>query len=190
MNHPIHNYDKMLQLFAKDRATGEGAMTAKEKRRRPQDSINIDEEDTITNIHMLASRGEISIEAFPSSNEDTEQSTPLIPELSTTTSSKVKKKKDKEAHAKKEVDKEVILVTEAVNNVAEAIREGNALYAQAQSLTFTNADIREELLAIGVEKEILSKAYLYLVKDSDMKGAFFGVPREERKALVMDMLSA
>ncbi|XP_020257073.1 uncharacterized protein LOC109833705 isoform X2 [Asparagus officinalis] len=48
MKYPFHNYDKMLQLFANDRATGEGAMTAKEKRRRLQNSTNMGQDQWIS----------------------------------------------------------------------------------------------------------------------------------------------
>ena len=52
------NYSKMTQLWAKDRAKGDHAEIAKEKRARYATSIMIDE------IDNLVSQNEVSLENF------------------------------------------------------------------------------------------------------------------------------
>ena len=54
MTTPIPNYSKMAQLWAKDRAKGDHAKTAKEKRARYATSTTIDE------IDNLISQNEVS----------------------------------------------------------------------------------------------------------------------------------
>ena len=58
MTTPIPNYSKMAQLWAKDRAKGDHAETAKEKRPRYAASTTIDE------IDNLISQNEVSLENF------------------------------------------------------------------------------------------------------------------------------
>ena len=58
MTTPIPNYSKMAQLWAKDRAKGDHAETAKEKRARYAASITIDE------IDIMVSQNEASLENF------------------------------------------------------------------------------------------------------------------------------
>ena len=58
MTTPIPNYSKMAQLWAKDRAKGDHAETAKEKRARYAASTTIDE------IDNLISQNEASLENF------------------------------------------------------------------------------------------------------------------------------
>nr|POF00256.1 hypothetical protein CFP56_29805 [Quercus suber] len=58
MTTPIPNYSKMAQLWAKDRAKGDHAETAKDKRARYATSTTIDE------IDNLISQNEVSLENF------------------------------------------------------------------------------------------------------------------------------
>ena len=58
MTTPMPNYSKMAQLWAKDRAKGDHAETAKEKRARYAASTTIDE------IDNLVSQNEVSLENF------------------------------------------------------------------------------------------------------------------------------
>ena len=67
MSKPINNYDKLEELFAKDRATGEGAETAKEKRRRWANSVD---ENNIESIDDGVANDEIRLESFINFDED------------------------------------------------------------------------------------------------------------------------
>uniref|UniRef100_A0A2N9GVW4 Myb/SANT-like domain-containing protein n=1 Tax=Fagus sylvatica TaxID=28930 RepID=A0A2N9GVW4_FAGSY len=61
---PIPNYFKMAQLWAKDRATGDHAETAKEKRARYATSTTID------GIDLMVSQNEVSLENFEVEESD------------------------------------------------------------------------------------------------------------------------
>ena len=58
MTTPIPNYSKMTQLWAEDRAKGDHAETAKEKRARYATLTSIDE------IGIMVSQNEVSLENF------------------------------------------------------------------------------------------------------------------------------
>jgi hypothetical protein len=89
---PIPNYFKMAQLWAKDKATGDHAKIAKEKRARYATSTTID------GIDLMVSQNEVSLENFEVEKSDQMRS----PEINVvrsrapsqeTFSSKSKKKK-------------------------------------------------------------------------------------------------
>jgi hypothetical protein len=61
---PIPNYFKMAQLWAKDRATGDHAETAKEKRARYATPT------TIGGIDLMVSQNEVSLENFEVEESD------------------------------------------------------------------------------------------------------------------------
>ncbi|KAK3211592.1 hypothetical protein Dsin_016298 [Dipteronia sinensis] len=60
---PIGNHEKLVDLFVKDRATGAGAETAKEKRKR-WDNGSGDNYETVEGIDQLLSQNEVTLESF------------------------------------------------------------------------------------------------------------------------------
>ncbi|XP_028116574.1 uncharacterized protein At2g29880-like [Camellia sinensis] len=61
---PISNYEKLAEIYGKDRATGVGAETAKEKVRRWANSSNNDHVDRIEVIDELVHQNEANLESF------------------------------------------------------------------------------------------------------------------------------
>ncbi|KAA8535447.1 hypothetical protein F0562_030450 [Nyssa sinensis] len=61
---PINHYDKLCEMFPKDKATGAGAETAKEKRRRWVSSTSENPLESIHNIDQLVSQNEVTLENF------------------------------------------------------------------------------------------------------------------------------
>ncbi|KAK1560334.1 hypothetical protein Q3G72_025424 [Acer saccharum] len=59
---PIGNYEKLVDLFAKDRATGAGVEIAKEKCKR-WDSGSGDDYETLEGIDKLLSQNEVTLES-------------------------------------------------------------------------------------------------------------------------------
>ncbi|KAL3512800.1 hypothetical protein ACH5RR_025517 [Cinchona calisaya] len=64
-NSQINNYDCFEELFAKDRATGQGTEIAKEKHKR-WDKENVIQADNFMDLEHLLSQDEISLESFDS----------------------------------------------------------------------------------------------------------------------------
>ncbi|KAI9153706.1 hypothetical protein LWI28_015372 [Acer negundo] len=60
---PIGNYEKLVDLFAKDRTRGVGAETAKEKSER-WDNGSGDDYETVEGIDLLLSQNEVTLESF------------------------------------------------------------------------------------------------------------------------------
>nr|POE60056.1 hypothetical protein CFP56_45376 [Quercus suber] len=111
---PIHHYEKLFNLFSKDRANGEGSISAKEKVRRwekdTEDSINLEE----------------IIDCFDEfSMPNVELYSPMVsPSYSCETSSK----KAKETSQMVEMlEKQIEIFQFGIDNVAASIRQGNEI---------------------------------------------------------------
>ncbi|KAK4848573.1 hypothetical protein QYF36_014695 [Acer negundo] len=105
----IQNYDKLLELFAKDRANGEGAISAKEK-------VKQWEKESCDQFVDLERLEKVTTDNF----------NPVSPQCNSqgVNSSKVLKRKASMVDA---FEKQVEMIQVGMNNVADAIREGNVI---------------------------------------------------------------
>ncbi|KAL5545653.1 hypothetical protein UlMin_005340 [Ulmus minor] len=89
-------------------------------------------------------------------------------------------------------DKQVEMIQSSINNVAEAIREGNTIVEKgvevlqkAQPRIYLEEEVYAKLLKIGVPDSIVLEAFLFLVNGAQKKRAFFAVPSEKRYELLI-----
>ena len=115
----ICNYDEMLELFARDRATGAGAKTAKE--RRIWMTTNQQRPKTIDEIDRMVSINETSLENFNSSDDiqviSTMSTSQMDPPKVTKSKSKKRKMEEEDVTSSK--------ITATISDVANDIRESN-----------------------------------------------------------------
>ncbi|KAJ7980104.1 Myb/SANT-like domain containing protein [Quillaja saponaria] len=100
------------------------------------------------------------------------------------------KGKKRKALLDAECKREFESIREAINNVAEAIREGNAVIERGRARIYSEDDIFTELVNIGLDQNILYSAYIFLIKDAARVRAFFGCPAEERKNFLLHIMDA
>ncbi|KAL7197253.1 hypothetical protein ACSBR2_019852 [Camellia fascicularis] len=112
----ISNYEKLAEIYGKDRATGVGVETAKEKVRRWANSSNNDHVDRIEVIDELVRQNEANLERFSHVDEDV---VVLSPESGT--SSKANKRR-----LSNDGERDVDILKTTLQDIASAIREGNA----------------------------------------------------------------
>ncbi|KAI9180607.1 hypothetical protein LWI28_006482 [Acer negundo] len=161
----IQNYDKLLELFAKDRANGEGAISAKEK-------VKQWEKESCDQFVDLERLEDVTTDNFnPVSQQCNSQGA---------NSSKVLKRKASMVYA---FERQVEMIQVGMNNVADAIREGNviaeigiAVIEKTRPRIYEEQDIYAELLKIGVPDNVQLEAFLFLVKSPLKTRAFFAVP--------------
>ncbi|KAK1563637.1 hypothetical protein Q3G72_030491 [Acer saccharum] len=168
---PVYHYDKLSELFAKDRANGEGAVTTKEKVQlweregSPNHVVDVEHLDEVNNICS---------ESFsPQYN-----SQPAI------ASKGIKRK----ASMLESLDKYLENVQSGMNNVADAIREGNKIIERGQPHRHLEQEVYDELINIGVPEELQLDAYLFLIDSESKKRAFFAVPSERRYELLLKLM--
>jgi len=112
----------MLELFARDRATGAAAETAKERRNRM--NTNKERPETIEEIDRMVSTDEISLENFTTGDDipitSTMPASPTNPPNTTKSKSKKRKMEEEDAVTSK--------ITTAITDVAAAIRESSQVF--------------------------------------------------------------
>ncbi|KAL2897915.1 Chromatin remodeling protein EBS [Bienertia sinuspersici] len=142
-----------MDLYAKDRANGEGSLTAKE-RARERSNIGKDSPQAIEVIDDLISQNEIILENFFRNIKATP--TASKSESRVESSSKGKKRKGVDD------DYEIQVLKEGLDSVAEAIREGNSILKQICPRAYSSDEIFNEIVNLGVEENKQIKAYRFL----------------------------
>ena len=174
----IQNYDKLSELFARDRATGEGAISAKEKVQQWEKEGNCSQFVDVERLDEVTSDNYNSSSSKHNSHGEN--------------SSKGIKRK---AFTTDPLDKHVEIIQSGINNVAEAIREGNVIaekgivvFEKARRRIYEEQDIYAELLNIGVPDDQQLEAFLFLIKYPEKTRAFFAVPSARRYELLLKMM--
>ena len=86
------------------------------------------------------------------------------------------------------VDEELEIIKGALDNVADAIREGNFIFQNSRECLYTENEIYKELTSIGVEADSIDDCYLFLTQNQAKSRAFFGCPAERCKSILGKML--
>ncbi|XP_021733982.1 uncharacterized protein At2g29880-like [Chenopodium quinoa] len=151
MTTPIPFYDKLMDLYAKDRANGEGSLTAKERARQRSDNGKDSPPNNIEAIDDLVSQNEIILEDFGCNNS------PIMQKLGSSGASKNESKGESSSKGKKrkgspDDDYEIQVLKEGLDSVAEAIREGNSILKQIRPRVYSSDEIFEEIVNLGVEE--------------------------------------
>lgn len=200
---PILHYNELEELFAKDRATGARAETAKEKNKRRSSTSS---GDMFDEINDLITGGNVNLESL---NNDYDvqfvAATPSPHEASNSaTEAKDKKRKCEEEEdlnkgKKKKCEEEEDInkkIMSSLENVAGAIREGHAILKESNTIlersrqrVYTEEEIYNGLQSIGFDETKICEAYLFLVKHPENARAMFGCPVPMRKKILEEMMN-
>ncbi|KAK6919674.1 hypothetical protein RJ641_015578 [Dillenia turbinata] len=147
--HKINNYDKLEELFAKkDQATRQGANTAKEKCKHwANELIRVDLERCI-DVEYLLSENEIILESFDITNYEFDMKMPKSSDLKQTRGTKSSQEKKR----KVSVDEELEILKSVLDNIADAIREGNSVIQTSRLV-----DIDDGFFADDGDEEVMIK---------------------------------
>ncbi|GJV62049.1 hypothetical protein Tco_1468149 [Tanacetum coccineum] len=126
--------------------------------------------ETIDEIDQLLETNEISLENFTTS--DKYHVTPQV-HLRNTLPSKSKKRKLEE-------DAFTLKIISSLNNLADAIDRTTKVMESSRPHVYSEAEIYQELQLMGVKREDISHAYLFLVGNPKKTRALFGFPIEMR----------
>ncbi|KAL2901082.1 L10-interacting MYB domain-containing protein [Bienertia sinuspersici] len=156
----FHHYDFLLKLFSKDRATGELATTAKEKKLKAMGESSVDNQEE-------------SVGELPRPSESSDSSNV----------SKGKKRKAGEMFMD-----ELSSIKEGLDNVAQALREGNLIMERGRAQVYSPQEVFDELTRMEFDSINRRKAYRFLSAKQSRIRELFGCPSEERKAYLMEMM--
>ncbi|KAL8103470.1 hypothetical protein AgCh_027889 [Apium graveolens] len=162
---PILNYNELEELFAKDRATGAGAETVKEKNKRRLNTSSTDW--SVDDINDLLTGSNVNLKSL--NNDDDVQFVAATQSphevFNSATEAKGKKRKyDEEEDINKgkkkkleeedDVNKKIVM---SLENVANSIREGHAILKESNII----------LERVGVKKFRILRRLEFLIYDDD-----------------------
>ncbi|KAH7677205.1 Cytochrome c/b562 domain-containing protein [Dioscorea alata] len=197
MNKSIRNYNKLVQLYGQDRATGQHAETASEMRRKiSQNSTNRSggphSGNTIDDIDFMVSQNTANIENLGENEiEFAEEASLEAPR-----SSKSKKAKRSDSHD------DVTVLSTGMDSVSNAIAQSTTAIVQVSNTvlgvttqilnklgpnpdSIKASDVWATLMNLGFSQPFLNQAYLFLMKDPKMLEAIMGCPDKHRKSLLL-----
>ncbi|GKE11403.1 hypothetical protein Tco_1414954 [Tanacetum coccineum] len=126
--------------------------------------------ETIDEIDQLLETNEVSLENFTTCDND--HVTRQV-QLTNTLPSKSKKRKlEEDAFTSK--------IMSSLNNIADAIDRTTKVMESSRPRVYSEAEIYQELQLMGVKREDISQAYLFLVGNPEKTRALFGFPVEMR----------
>jgi len=185
-NKPIRNYDKLIELYGRDRATGKQAETGADmvKRgacnnlRKSRDSpLTIDEVDELISMNA-ASLENIEEHGQHEQYQSTQEARKSNAYSEVPTSSR--NKKSKHDHLEGMTD----MLRGGMNNLANAINRLSTMPPIPES------EIWQMVQVLDLEPSMHMKAYIFLCKHADLCCTLIGCPLEDRKFLLLTLMSS
>ncbi|GKE12732.1 Myb/SANT-like domain-containing protein, partial [Tanacetum coccineum] len=178
---PIRHYNEMLELFAKDRATGEGAVTAKERNNRiKQNEQTTETIDELDETDQLFENNDTGLENFNDCDDVQVTSEVKAPTKITPKSKKRKLEED---------DVFISKITSSLDNISSAIDRSTKVMENSRPHVYSEAEIYKVLELMGLERHEIPSAYLFLVDNPDKTRALFGAPNEMRLTILATMMA-
>ncbi|WOL11798.1 hypothetical protein Cni_G20562 [Canna indica] len=187
MNKPIENYDKMVILYGKDRATGEHAKTPKEMRQRRSSEVHEELMDNIDGMDNLVDRNEVTLENVDSASTgdmDDENGQEVHSHTPAASTSKGKK------HKISKEDSLISSITNATQGMVGALERGTDSLDRAFSRAFPSlpipeGDVYKLLEDLQIGPKYLMDAFFFLVEHPEKLKAILACPMEMRKTMIM-----
>ncbi|CAA0829495.1 Unknown protein [Striga hermonthica] len=182
----------MVLLYGNDRATGEDAETAFEMRKRRTSSTENLFTTTIDEVDNLVSQNEVTLENIGDSidvDNDIFSVSTQHPSMGGNSGATSKKRKKEDAMKDKASEFEII--KGAIDNVANALREGNELFKDmyCHKVPPISGEATWTLLKeCGFDNNLLTDIYCFLMRDIDKLRCVVQCPPEARKDVIMRMM--
>ncbi|XP_071731091.1 uncharacterized protein [Rutidosis leptorrhynchoides] len=185
---PISNYNELRELFGKDRVI-EAAAAADDfyiERKRWRNNNNEERIETIDEIDQCLPTDDICLENFmdDDDHDDDIQVTLSSPNL------QKKLKKCKKNMVEEQQSAIAFKIMDSIQSVAHAMEECTKAIVGLRPRVYSEDEIFNELELMGVGDDVISKAYLFLVRSPENTRALFGCPRRMRMAVLNEMMGA
>ncbi|KAJ0520768.1 putative Myb/SANT-like domain-containing protein [Helianthus annuus] len=177
----VSNFNEMLQLFAKDRASGAQAETAKERnaRLKENDSVNI---ETVPEVDDFCAANDVVLESQCNTDDDIQGLPP--------TSSRAKKCKSRKRKVEQQDEDLTSMIMNGVGSVANAILEGNKILERAYHREYTGEEIYNALEPLGMDSHEIRRALNFLATNQAKARMLFSCPPLIRLGLLRDMMGS
>ncbi|KAF3966719.1 hypothetical protein CMV_009209 [Castanea mollissima] len=165
---PIQHYEKLFDLFSKDRATGEGCISAKEKNHILQWSL------LPTHVRHRPRRRRKHLKWLEMLEKQMEISQSGIDNVAVS------------IRQGNEIAKEGLAIMERGHEIA---KEGLAIMERGRPHCYSEDEVFSKLVKIGILTDMQLDALLFLIKDPAKMRAFFGVPTSVlRRQILLKMI--
>ena len=178
---PIPNYFKMAQLWVKDRATGDHAETAKEKRARYATSTSID------GIDLMVCQNEVSLEKFEVEESDQMKSPEINVVRSRAPSQEAFSSKSKKKKVSEDGERDNV-ISHSFDNISMAMDRATEVMEKC-FMKISGAEIYAALEVLDLEPTLVTDAYIFLMDNVKYKDMFFDCPVSGRKDLLLKLMS-
>ncbi|CAI9286136.1 unnamed protein product [Lactuca saligna] len=194
----VARFEQMLVLFARDRASGENAETAKERNARFNNTTDIKIE-SISEVDSLLANNDVRLEnqRVDDDEDDIQVVSPTPEQNSSAKKCKTKKRKlvdevEKEVEPQPQPEPETFetKIMNAIGDVANAMREGNKIFERAYHHELTGDEIYQELQPMGLEAHEIPDALMYLARNQADARTLFTCPMNIRKDILKTMMGA
>ena len=141
--------------------------------------------ESIIEIDDMLCQNEISLENFNNSSKesDAQRSKACNNKQSQGTTATQGKKR------KVTCDEEFESLKGALHNVADALREGNTILEKSRPRVYSEKEIYDELVNIGVETDLIDDYYVFLCQNTEKVRSFFGCPSESRRNILNKLMN-
>ncbi|KAJ4790042.1 Myb/SANT-like DNA-binding domain protein [Rhynchospora pubera] len=168
MGKPVLHYESLKQLFAKDRANGDGAETPAEMRQRSAQWMGIPEGNIIDDIDRMATHN-------GATRETDDENIGSSPEAN-----------KKHKTYKEEVQEKLL---KGIESVSDAITKSTDASVKAHTvLSMPAKEIYQHVNELGLDPMDKKLAYRFLIENANVLEMVLGYPIEERKEFFMDIL--
>ncbi|XP_039146886.1 uncharacterized protein LOC120284157 [Dioscorea cayenensis subsp. rotundata] len=211
MNKSIRNYEKLVQLYGQDRATGQHAETASEmRRRRLQNSGNTSRSpysaDTINDIDFMVSQNEVNLENLCENenmtshdNEVEDEASPLDQpsQFEAPSSSRSKRVRRNDNHEDADMSIALTSIASALVQSTKTMEKTNATIEKSTNVLeqcvgnrdpLKDFDVWDMVTNIGIPQSLHTKAYVFLVKDPKMLESVIRCPDSHRKSVLLELM--
>ncbi|KAJ0975530.1 hypothetical protein J5N97_017495 [Dioscorea zingiberensis] len=198
MNKSVRNYDKLVQLYGQDRATGQHAETASEiRQRRDQNTVDTPSHgNTIDEIDLLVSQNTTNLEDLgENAVEDETLPTNQQSQSNIPSSSKSKKSKGYDTHDdismfSTSLDKLASVMMQSTNAMIEASHINTNILAASfgNKDPSKGVDVWAMLTELGIPQPFLGEAYRFLIEQPKKLEGLIRCPNEHRKDLLLSWM--
>lgn len=190
----VSNYNEMLELFGRDRASGAHAETAKERNARLLKTDNIKVE-TISELDDLLASKEVTLENQCNFDDDIQVLDSVVAPPKPSSNAKKCKSKKRKLEQEDEAGAFNSKLVNCLDSMTYAISEGNKIFADQNEIfdrayhrEFTGEEICKELEPMGLEPNEIPDALIYLANNQAKARTLFSCPLQMRVGILKGMM--
>ncbi|KAL3513176.1 hypothetical protein ACH5RR_025893 [Cinchona calisaya] len=141
--------------------------------------------ESIVDIDQLPSKNEISLENFDCSTKEFNAQVTMPSDKKPPPSIVASQGKKRNVS----IDEELDILKYTLDNVAEAIREGNFVLQKSRACAYFEEEIFNKLVVVDIEADLIDDCYIFLTQKPVKARSFFGCPGERCKSILNKLMN-